>query len=604
MLEELADRVSFGYLTVPENREDSASRNIEVAFTRVRNTSGLPSPDPVIILPGGPGQGGSGLAKPVLSMERYRVLLKERDFVFIDPRGCGYSVPKLCPNLNDPRVYYESVFLSGQEWREERLAATDACADSLAGRGVPVRKYNSVEVAHDIEALRRALGYAQWNLRGQSYGSYYGFVLMQEHAETVRSAFLSAIVSLDAHTDHFQASFLRSLDGVMAACADDADCQAAYPDLTGRLTALLAKLDANPLPVRLPAPEGGPALHFTVTPAVFVKALLKLLYSRHGMEIVPALIEGLLGGHDFIIQNLADRLLQSDGLYQDMLLIIQGNDDAAKPAAFNRGIAEHGEQFRPEWLSFDAVGRQLYGNLLDGSAAPAVRLPDTVAVPTVLISGEFDPVTPAEQGEAMLEYLSVGTHLVVRNSGHYAHTDGDFDYASFLAHPTADANHIGVTSPPPLDFVRDVRYSRVVSSLLAGLSQQQYGPLVLPLLALLCSLIALILLSVQWLRASRSPRPVPNIAQRIVLWSLPVVTLVAIGLLTAAIYHALSSNPLILAMGLPAGWDVLYVLYGLQLASLLALIVVMPQVWRSRKRVPGVIALVGALAFGGFIFWG
>ena len=47
--------VECGYLNVPENRSDPASRTIQIAVAIFRNPSGRPEPDPIIYLEGGPG---------------------------------------------------------------------------------------------------------------------------------------------------------------------------------------------------------------------------------------------------------------------------------------------------------------------------------------------------------------------------------------------------------------------------------------------------------------------------------------------------------------------------------------------------------------------
>lgn len=46
------------------------------------------------------------------------------------------------------------------------------------------------------------------------------------------------------------------------------------------------------------------------------------------------------------------------------------------------------------------------------------------AIPTLLISGELDPVTPPESAEAALAHLSKGRHIVVKNAAHNAFSRG------------------------------------------------------------------------------------------------------------------------------------------------------------------------------------
>ena len=46
------------------------------------------------------------------------------------------------------------------------------------------------------------------------------------------------------------------------------------------------------------------------------------------------------------------------------------------------------------------------------------RAPLTGKVPVLILSGEFDPVTPPRYGEEVLKTLPNGRHLVVRGQGH------------------------------------------------------------------------------------------------------------------------------------------------------------------------------------------
>ena len=48
----------------------------------------------------------------------------------------------------------------------------------------------------------------------------------------------------------------------------------------------------------------------------------------------------------------------------------------------------------------------------------AHRQPTKSAIPALLLSGEFDPVTPPAGAEEVVRGLSKGRHIVIRNNGH------------------------------------------------------------------------------------------------------------------------------------------------------------------------------------------
>jgi pimeloyl-ACP methyl ester carboxylesterase len=53
-----------------------------------------------------------------------------------------------------------------------------------------------------------------------------------------------------------------------------------------------------------------------------------------------------------------------------------------------------------------------------GSVSSAHRQPTESAIPTLLLSGEFDPVTPPSGADEVVRNLSKGRHIVIRNNGH------------------------------------------------------------------------------------------------------------------------------------------------------------------------------------------
>ncbi|TVQ84304.1 MAG: hypothetical protein EA393_14560, partial [Bacteroidetes bacterium] len=112
--EEIKDRVRFGYLAVPENRNNPDSREIFMAFTVIESYNENSLPDPVIILPGGPGIGPNQFVNDIAGGNFAQQVLKNRDLVLIDIRGSGYSHPRLCENLDTEEFRLATTFTAGQ----------------------------------------------------------------------------------------------------------------------------------------------------------------------------------------------------------------------------------------------------------------------------------------------------------------------------------------------------------------------------------------------------------------------------------------------------------------------------------------------------------
>jgi hypothetical protein len=156
--------VTCGYLTVPEDRSQPDGREIRLHVAVFTSESGNPAPDPIVYLEGGPG--GEPLETLVFTFEDFFApYLAERDVIIFDQRGTGLSEPSLaCPELVDASIEYLDDVLSDEEEAEIYLTAMSACRERLATDGINFTAYNSRENAADLNDLRIALGYDEWEL--------------------------------------------------------------------------------------------------------------------------------------------------------------------------------------------------------------------------------------------------------------------------------------------------------------------------------------------------------------------------------------------------------------------------------------------------------
>jgi pimeloyl-ACP methyl ester carboxylesterase len=123
----------------------------------------------------------------------------------------------------------------------------------LAAAGVDLPAYNSAEGAADLDALRRALGYRQWNLFALSADGVLGLTYMRLFPDGIRSA---VIDSGQSTQNLWGLDYERGLDQLLqrafAGCAANAACNAAYPNLRGVFFDLVHRLQAHPVVVPIP----------------------------------------------------------------------------------------------------------------------------------------------------------------------------------------------------------------------------------------------------------------------------------------------------------------------------------------------------------------
>ncbi|KAA1418564.1 alpha/beta hydrolase [Nocardioides humilatus] len=247
--------VDCGYVVVPENRRHPEGRTIRVAAAVVHSADPTPRPDPIVFMNGGP----SVMTIQGFAMFAYFAgasFAEHRDIVLIDTRGVGISRPRLgCPELDraDPVAAYSGRFVYD---RAPSITgrALDHCWDRLTAKGIDLASYDSREGAADVEAIREALGYDQWNLVALSADGTIGMNYLRRYPDSIRSAVFDAPVTANAEhgLDFFrgQVALVRHL---FAECRARAMCREAYPGFERAFFRTVDRLNQHPALVTLPA---------------------------------------------------------------------------------------------------------------------------------------------------------------------------------------------------------------------------------------------------------------------------------------------------------------------------------------------------------------
>ena len=211
---------------------------------------------------GGPGPSVASLRHP----EKFAELRQWFDVVAFDPRGFGDSKGVLCPTDGPVDV---SVIVPTQAGYEKHIAANRAfgqgCADAM---GQLTGKINSWQVAHDLEAIRVALGERKLSYFGNSYGTVYGQVYADLFGHNVKSMFLDSVAD---HTERDLYGWLegqagtteRNLHEVAKWCATTVDCALHGQDVLAVWDRVLASATRAPIPAGPNAAASAGSIVFT-----------------------------------------------------------------------------------------------------------------------------------------------------------------------------------------------------------------------------------------------------------------------------------------------------------------------------------------------------
>jgi pimeloyl-ACP methyl ester carboxylesterase len=425
--------VECGYLTVHEDHSNATSPFIRIAVAVVKSDSPQPRPDPIVYLDGGPG--GSTLETAHLVFEGWLgPFAQERDVILFDQRGIGKSEPALdCKALNN--AFRQSV---EQDIRREALAdlnvtALTGCHAQLSERH-DLSDYNSAQSAADLNELREALGYAEWNLYGISYGTRLALTAMRDHPQGIRSVILDS--SYPAEADLYAdiiPNAQRAFDTLFAGCAASSSCSSAFPDLESVFYGLIDKLNAQPAELDVTNKGTGETVHAKLNGDLFVSSVFSSLYDAGSIPFLPSMIYAANNGNQEVLKAfLGDLWFTFDSISWGMHYSVQCSEEVpfGSGEAYEAAAAAH-PRIR---YAFDTQPITRICQVWSVTPAdPRENQPITSDIPTLVLAGEYDPITPPRWGEQVAAGLSRGYDYYFPGVGHGASVSDFCPYEMTLA---------------------------------------------------------------------------------------------------------------------------------------------------------------------------
>lgn len=395
-------------LTVAENPQSPAGRQISLHVALVPAIDRDKRPDPLFVLAGGPGMAASAFYTE--SAAAFGRIHRDRDIVLVDQRGTGMSHPLNCA-LTEEELYSEEDSLV--------LAQTQRCRAALE-QIADVAQYTTSLAVQDLERVRTALGYQQVNLYGVSYGTRVAQHYLRRFPEHTRAVVLDGVVPPEAALGASAAQDAEeALMGAFARCVGDAACHASFGDPDTTYRELRSLLAVRAVPVDIADPTSGERMHIDFTARHFAGVLRLLIYTPAGTALLPLLLHEALASHDFTALAAQYRLISRDyagefaiGMHNTVvcsedvpLYPLQASDRAALARTF--------------------MGTRQVDGLLSmcrawppGPVDADFHAPLVSDVPVLLLSGGADPVTPPAFAESARRGLHHSLHVVLPGFGH------------------------------------------------------------------------------------------------------------------------------------------------------------------------------------------
>lgn len=403
----LDSTILCGTFPVFENRRTNSGRKIDLNIVVIPAIHKSHSKLPIFCFDGGPGVAAtSGASFYADSINYYRV---EHDVVLIDVRGTGDSNPLDCRQLQ---------FKKGLEQQfTEMYPIQDVkdCYDSLS-KFADLSQYTTTNMAIDVEEIRKWLGYNRISLFGLSFGGRLAQVYMKMFPNSIESCVLWSPTTTSSRMPLYHAQYAEaSLNKLFSDCKRDSLCNLSFPNIREEFRELMEKGKRKSFQYKWKS-KNGETKEVTIPWYSFHTKIRSLMYTPFGLRQIPFII------HQSYLENWLPfiSLFPNESSYDDFIaeglyLCVTCTEDVpyiTKQEADSLSIGTFMEDYRIQQQK-NACSNWTTGIVPDNFFEPV-----TSDIPTLVLSGYFDPITPPSMAELIVKTLPNGYVITIPTMSH------------------------------------------------------------------------------------------------------------------------------------------------------------------------------------------
>jgi pimeloyl-ACP methyl ester carboxylesterase len=364
----------------------TAARMLDLQVVVLPAHASNPLPDPILPLAGGPGQGAADLAATF--GQRFAPYRDQRDIVLVDQRGTGRSNGLRCESPHG------TAELMGTLFDHARLPG---CRNALQQTS-DLAHYTTAIAARDYAAVLDHLGYRTVNVIGISYGSRLGLEIARQLPLRVRTLTIEGVVPPTFTWPSLGAADAdKALGALIDDCARETACRQAFPRFGQDVELAFTRLRNEPAMVSVRDPATGATERVRFGRSDLAYATRGLLYGNDSLSLPLWFRNAAAGDFSALAQAYVNRARSLDA---QIALGVHFGIYCAEDLPF------------VDWPAAEAAaqGTHLGGYLLDQyrracdvwPRAPvdaSFREPVQTSIPTLLMAGRRDPVTPPRTAE-------------------------------------------------------------------------------------------------------------------------------------------------------------------------------------------------------------
>ncbi|MEO8460554.1 MAG: alpha/beta fold hydrolase [Dokdonella sp.] len=392
-------------MQVPENWDKPDGRKLDLKLALVRSDAQAAARDLVVFIAGGPGQSATesypNVAPGLAPLRRHRNIL------LLDQRGTGGSHSLICKQALDDSDASEIDYAKIREQAR-------ACLDEVSKTADPAQ-FTTTAAVRDLEAVRQALGAPRFNMIGVSYGTRVAQQYAMRYPDGVRSLVLdSAAPNELVLGSEFAVALEDSLKAQFALCTKTPACAKAFGDPYVSLYRLRDALVAKPAAVEIRNPRSFQIESKALSAFTLAQLVRLYAYTPETGALLPLVIDRALKGD-------TAPLVEQSTLVFDELSDLGGNGMQLSVICSEDADLMTDRGADAKLLLGDAMTKVLAAQCEiwpHGTRPKNFHDPIASDKPALILSGEFDPVTPPRYADRIVKGLPSGRVLHASGQGH------------------------------------------------------------------------------------------------------------------------------------------------------------------------------------------
>ncbi len=434
-------QADFGRLVVPENRDNSDSPLIKLAFVRLKSIATEAKP-PLIYLAGGPGGSSTGAANSPAALQARLPILSVCDLILLDQRGTGRSEPDL--NWTIKQELPSDFLVDRNKTIKYAVQHAKQARQHFLDQGRDLNGYTTLQAAHDINDLRIALGLEKVSLFGFSYGTHLALATIKYHGNALANVVMVGVEGLDM-TYKLPLNMDTQFRKLSILVSQDERVAKYVPDLVQLYQRVARKLEQKPMEIKVRAM--GKSIKVQVGRFGLDMILRWDIGDASDIPVFPRLLYSIDQGDPAILRAFVQKRVPVFSRMNAMSVITDGASGASH--ARMKAIQE-----QQKTSMFSNCINAMHPEIADAFGTPDLgdefREPIVSNVRTLFLSGTLDFNTPPMQAEQVRFGFPNSTHIIVENAGHeQIIPQPEIQKALVRFINGEDVNDVHVSLPPP-----------------------------------------------------------------------------------------------------------------------------------------------------------